>query len=73
MTRTREVWRPDKLVCKRFNVPDPFFGQIAAPKGPAGSGAGHPAKRLHTSLSGHHTSRVHVILLDYDLDFVLCK
>ena len=29
MTRTREVWRPDKLVCKRFNVPDPFFGQIA--------------------------------------------
>ncbi|KAJ1480016.1 hypothetical protein T484DRAFT_1901786, partial [Baffinella frigidus] len=38
MTRTREVWRPDKLVCKRFNVPDPFFGQIAAPKAPVGSG-----------------------------------
>jgi hypothetical protein len=38
LTRTRETWRPDKLVCKRFNVPDPFFGQMAAPKAPAGGG-----------------------------------
>ncbi len=27
--RTVEEWRPDPLLCRRFNVPDPFRGQAA--------------------------------------------
>jgi len=37
LTRARYEWRPDKLACKRFNVPDPFFGRAAAAKTSKGS------------------------------------
>jgi len=37
LTRVRADWRPDKLVCKRFNVPDPYFGRAAAAKTGKGS------------------------------------
>jgi len=30
LTRSRAEWRPDKIICKRFNVPDPFFGRATA-------------------------------------------
>ena len=27
--RTSQEWRPEPLLCKRFNVPDPFKGRAA--------------------------------------------
>ena len=29
--RSVHEWRPEPLLCKRFNVPDPFKGRAAAP------------------------------------------
>lgn len=28
LTRETFEWHPDKLLCKRFNVPDPYTGYI---------------------------------------------
>eukprot|EP00743_Colponemidia_sp_Colp-15_P005277 GILK01005676.1.p1 GENE.GILK01005676.1~~GILK01005676.1.p1 ORF type:complete len:486 (+),score=69.28 GILK01005676.1:47-1504(+) len=30
IVRTEQEWRPERLLCKRFNVPDPFAGQVAS-------------------------------------------
>ncbi len=30
--RTSQEWRPEPLLCKRFNVPDPFKGRAAPAK-----------------------------------------
>lgn len=35
--RSVQEWRPEPLLCKRFNVPDPFKGRAAAPS----EGASH--------------------------------
>lgn len=29
IVRTQEDWRPDSLLCRRFNVPDPYKGTVA--------------------------------------------
>lgn len=30
LTRETMEWHPDKLLCKRFNVPDPFPGYMTS-------------------------------------------
>ena len=46
VTRTVEEWVPDRILCRRFNVPDPFAGR-SVPASTA-SGTGNPSLGVAT-------------------------
>lgn len=57
--RSSKEWRPSKLLCKRFNVPDPFFGRAETSQ-TAQSSSNRMSKTLDTAallgISGSHSA-----------------